>query len=158
MNERTYTFRNGKVVRLRKISQPMLSRLMVSNTDKIELPYKLVEVGTRKEQKLIPDYNNPIYVQLLEEQTNKDRAETLGNLAVFSVIDDIPEDEIDFYWEIAKATKGGEPDKNFVKSLWLLDQLDDSDELGEFQEAMLGINHITQRGVEASQEKFQGDN
>lgn len=155
MSDRTFTFSNGVTVKLRKISQFMLSRLMVDNTGKFEVPQKLVKIGIKQEEKLIPDYDNPNYLALVESQINRDRAETLGNLSVFAVIDPIPTELLGYYTELAYATQGEKVTDAFVKSLWLLDMIDTEEELSNFQEAILGINHVTQRGVEASQEKFQ---
>lgn len=152
--QRTFTFSNGVTVRLKKISQFMLTRLLVDNTAKFEIPQKLVTLGTRKEEKLIPDYDNPVFINLVMEQQNRDRAETLGNLSVFAVIDDVPENEYAFYEEVAIASRGSEVSKAFIKSLWLLDMIQTEEELSDFQEAILGINHVTKVGLEKAQEKF----
>jgi len=122
--ERTFTFSNGRTVTLRKISQFMLSRLLVDNTEKFEVPQKLVQIGARKEEKLIPDYNNPVYANLIEQQQARDRGETLGNLSVFAVIDNVPNDELKFYTELAVASRGNDVSDAFIKSLWLLDMID----------------------------------
>lgn len=152
--QRTFTFSNGVTVNLRKISQFMLTRLMVDNTEKFEVPQKLVTIGTRKEEKLIPDYDNPVFVQLVSEQQNRDRADTLGNLSVFAVIENVPESEYEFYKGVAIASRGKDVSEHFIKSLWLLDMIDTEEELAEFQEAILGINHVTKKGLEESEKKF----
>ena len=154
MTKHTFTFDNGLIVNLRKISQFMLQRLMVDNTDKYPVPKKLVTLGTRKEEKLIDDYDNPSWRGLVTAQERKDLSETLNNLAVFAVTDDVPEDQFEFYRDVAESTITGEVSKTFVKGLWLLDQIETEEELGKFQEAILGINHATESGVGKSQEKF----
>lgn len=155
MTERTFTFTNGLIVTLRKISQFMLQRLMVDNTDKYPVPKKLVTLGTRKEEKFIDDYDNPNWLSLVRDQQRKDLSETLANLAVFAVTDEVPEDQYDFYYEVATSTRGQDVSDSFIKGLWLLDQIDTEEELGLFQEAILGISHITEVGVEESEKKFQ---
>lgn len=156
--ERTFTFSNGVTVRLRKISQFMLTRLMVDNVDKYPIPTVVRKMGTRGEEKAVPNYSDPTYKMLVENQMNRDRSETLANISVFAVIDDVPEDLYDFYYEVAEASRQGEVKDNFVKSLWLLDMIDTEKELEDFQEAILGANHITERGLDESKEKFQDDN
>jgi len=156
--ERSYTFKNGVTVKLRRISQFLLSRLMVNNVDKYEIPYKIITVGIRKEEKAVPDYDNPTFKALVEEQMGRDRADTLGNISVFAVIDDVPKDTYEFYRSLAIASRGKDADASFIKSLWLLDMIEDEHELGDFQEAILGISMPTKEGIEISEEKFQDNN
>jgi hypothetical protein len=128
---------------------------MVNNTDKYECPFKLVKIGPRKEETLIPTYDDPTFTSLVNDQMARDRADTLGNISVFAVIDDIPTDGYDFYYDLAVASRGKEVDDAFIKSLWLLDMIEDEQELNDFQEAILGITIATKEGIEKSQEKFQ---
>lgn len=155
MQNRTFTFSTGVTVHLKKIKQTLISRLVVDRTDKFPVPQKLVKVGTRQEEKLIPDYNNKTFAKLVEDQKSRDIAETLSNLSIFSVVENTPEDVYDYYHQMAVMTQNQNIDDNFIKSLWILDQIDSDEELSDFYDAVLGQENVTERGVTESTEKFQ---
>ena len=157
MSERTFTFSNGTEVRIKKLSQFVIMRLTVDNTDRYPIPEQLVKVGTRKVEKLIPNYDNPTYKALIEDQRNKDLSDTIASLASFGVIDDVPEDEYEIYEGMARATRGDDFDEAFVKSLWIFGQIESADELLAFQNAITGLTLPTEEGMAESEEKFQGD-
>jgi hypothetical protein len=90
----------------------------------------------------------------MQSQQEKDLSDTIGNLSVFAVIDEVPEDLYPFYESIAIETRGNKYTENFVKQLWILDMVSDVEELEKFQEAIFGINSVTAKGVEESQKKF----
>lgn len=158
MAQRTFTFNNGLTVNLRRISQFVLQRLMVDNTSKYPVPKKVIKVGTRQEEIVIEDYNNENWLALVKDQQRLDISETLANLAVFAVTDEVPDSDYDFYYDMATATRGKDVSDSFIKGLWLLDQIETEDELGNFQEAIIGLSNITEKAVEQSQEKFPDDN
>ncbi len=151
-----FTFKNGLSVRLRRLGRIMITRLIVDRaSEKYPVPEVVRVFGTRKQEKLVYDYDNANWLSLVNEQMQKDRGETVGNLSVFSVIDNPNEEQYEFYKQIAVATRSEDVDDNFIKSLWILDQIEDEEELEDFQNAIMGITTVTERGLQESQKKFQ---
>lgn len=155
MDERTFVFNDGTEVGIRKISQFMLARLIVDTAGNLPIPMQLIKMGRSQDEKLIPFYESPTFKNIYDNQQARDQQETMSNIAIFAIIDDVPNVDVDYYKGIAIATKGEEyATPSFIKSLWLMDKLDSQEDFQRFQEAILGTGVATDQALETAQEKF----